>query len=704
MNKRQIKERLEKLRAEINHHRYLYHVLDRQEISDAALDSLKHELFKLEQEHPEFVTSDSPTQRVGGTPLDKFKKIKHQTRMLSLEDVFSEEEFSGWEKRLQRFLKKDIVFNYYCELKLDGLALSLKYKNGLLEYGATRGDGETGEDVTENIKTIETVPLSLRQPRESELKKIGLSETSISKLLTALKKGEIEARGEVIIFKSDFVKFNRAAVKKGGQAFANPRNAAAGSVRQLDPKIAAERPLKFVVYDLVTEVGLETHEQTHELLRLLGFKSLKDNKLCPDIEAVVKLHRYWQEKRDKQDFYFDGIVVSVNQLKWYKSLGIRGKTPRYMIAYKFPGEEATTTVEDIKVQVGRTGKLTPTTYLRPVQVGGVTVSRATLHNEDEIKRLGIKLGDTIIVRRAGDVIPEVVRVLKKLRTGREQAFKMPRTCPICGGKITRRRVSDKKQKESVAHYCVNKKCFAVLKRQLEHFVSRGAFDIEGLGPKILEQLLSEGLIKNAADLFRLAEGDLAPLARFAEKSAGNLVESIKNKKNISLARFIFALGIDHVGEETAIALARNFQFAILNSKLNQKKLADFFREEKLQKIEDIGPVVARSIENWFGNQKNQQLLKDLFGAGVKIKKERLIKGDKLKGLKIVPTGELESFSRDEIKRKIREQGGSPQSSVSQNTDFVLAGDNPGSKFDRAKQLGVKIISEKEFLKMIQSGH
>ncbi len=564
MNKKQVQERLKKLRTEIDYHRYLYHVLDRQEISDAALDSLKHELFKAEQEYPELITPDSPTQRVGGIPLDKFKKIKHQTRMLSLEDVFSEEEIKGWEGRLQRVLKKSVAFGYYCELKLDGLALNLKYKKGLFASGATRGDGETGEDVTNNVKTIETIPLFLRQPPEKELKKIGLSGTSIKKLLAAIKNGEIEARGEVIIFKSDFARLNQHNAKKGEQIFANPRNAAAGSVRQLDPKIAAERPLKFIVYDLVTDIGLETHEQAHEVLKLLGFKSLKYNKFCPDIKTVIGFHHHWQKRRSDPDFHFDGIVVSVNQLKWYKPLGVRGKTPRYMVAYKFPGEEATTMVEEIKVQVGRTGKLTPTAYLQPVPVGGVTVSRATLHNEDEIKRLGVKLGDTVIIRRAGDVIPEVVRVLKNLRTGKEKAFKMPSACPICGGKVARKRVSDKKQKESVAHYCVNKNCFAVLKRQLEHFVSKGAFNIEGLGPKIIEQLLNEGLVKNAADLFKLTEGDLVPLQRFAEKSAGNLVEAIADKKNISLARFLYALGIDHVGEETAITLTRNFQFQILN--------------------------------------------------------------------------------------------------------------------------------------------
>ena len=700
MIKREAKERVEKLKKEINRHRYLYHVLDKQEISDAALDSLKHELFKLEEKYPEFVTADSPTQRVGGEPLEKFKKITHRVKMFSLEDVFSEEELFSWEARLKKLTGRFKGFDYFCELKLDGLALAVKYQNGLLEYGATRGDGQTGEEVTANIRTIESVPLRLRLPGDEEMAKIGFSENDREKIKKAVSVGEIEARGEVVIFKSDFRKMNRENEKKGGQIFANPRNAAAGSIRQLDPKIAAQRPLKFVTYGLASALGQKTHEQEHELLKLLGFSSLPQNKRCQNLAEVEKYHRQWEKKKDEPDFYFDGVVISVNKTRWHGVLGTIGKTPRYMIAYKFAAEEATTKVLDIQTQVGRTGKLTPVALLESVPICGVKVSRATLHNEEEIERLDARIGDTVIVRRAGDVIPEIVGVVKNLRSGREKKFKMPEKCPMCGGAVERKKISDKKQKASVAHYCVNKKCFAVQKRKLEHFVSRTAFDIEGLGPKIIEQLLNEGLIRNAADLFKLTEGDLKPLERFADKSAQNLVESVKKSREIEPERLVYALGIDHVGVETAITLTRHFQFPILPK--NDREFTFLPDEEALKTAPDIGPVVAQSIVNWFKDGENRQLLIDLARAGVKIKKTKVEKQpQKLKGLKIVVTGTLEIFSREEVKQKIRDLGGRPQSSVSVKTDFVLAGENPGSKVDEAGHLGVKIIKEAEFLKMIK---
>ena len=694
MNKEEIKQRINKLKKEINYHRYLYHVLDKTEISDAALDSLKHELQQWEEKYPELITPDSPTQRVGGQALAKFKKIRHNRRMLSLNDIFSAGEIKEWEARLARVLRQEISFNYYCELKLDGLALAVSYKNGLLNFGATRGDGETGEEVTANIRTIESIPLALRVPSEKELAEIGLDPAAIKKLSNLLEKGEIEARGEVIMFKSDFEKFNAAQAKRGDALLANPRNAAAGSIRQLDPRIAAQRPLNFIAYDLATDFGQKTHEQEHTVLKLLGFRSLKENKLCANLNEVIKYHDYWEAKKQQLDFHFDGIVASVNELKWHSRLGVVGKAPRYMVAYKFQAEEATTRVEDIKVQVGRTGKLTPIAWLEPVNVGGVTVARATLHNEDEIRRLGVKIGDTVIVRRAGDVIPEVVKVLIKLRTGKEKTFQMPRVCRICGGIIEKKIIGSQatpgSAKRGVAHYCLNKNCLAILERGIGHFVSKAAFDIEGLGPKIIRQLLDEGLIKNAADVFKLKEADLKPLERFADKSAENLIRAIAQKKDIELSRLIYALGIDHVGEETAFLLAKKFGSL---EKLKKAGIGD------LEKIGDVGPVVAKSIADWFAGRRNQKLLEELEAAGIKIK-TRQQQPQKLQGLKIVLTGELKNYSREQIKELIRDLGGDPSSSVSKDTDYVLAGDNPGSKFDKAKRLGVKIISEEEFKKLL----
>jgi len=701
MDKQQAKQRIKKLKQEINHHRYLYHVLDRQEISDGALDSLKHELFKLEQRYPDLITPDSPTQRVGGQPLKEFTKIRHRQRMLSLEDVFSVEELRAWEARQKRFLRQPgAKFDYYAELKFDGLALSLVYRKGVLASGATRGDGQTGEDITANIKTIESIPLSLRQPTPAELKKIGLPPSAEQRLKKALKQGEIEVRGEVIIFNSDFARLNKKNQKAGQAPFANPRNAAAGSIRQLDPRVAAGRPLRFRVYNLVTDLGQKTHQQEHELMAFLGLPSFMGNKYCADLDQAIAFHHKWQRQRAKVDFNFDGIVISINNLRWHEHLGIVGKAPRYMVAFKFPAQEATTEILGIFVQIGRTGKLTPVARLEPVIVGGATISKATLHNEAEIRRLGVKIGDTVIVRRAGDVIPEIVQVLPKLRTGREKSWLMPKVCPVCGGAVVRRAVADKKQQKSVAHFCQSKNCVAVLQRKIQHFASKSAFNIEGLGPKIIAQLLGEGLIKSPADIFRLKETDLRELERFADKSAQNLVAAIKQSKTIGLARFIYALGIEHAGEETAIALARNFQFSISNFQLNTKKFLNFFKKDKLQKIQDIGPVMAKSIVDWFGDKKNQRLLRDLAAAGVKIKTEKSVKSDKLKGIKIVPTGELKNFSRTEIRQKIRELGGEPQNVVSGQTNYVLAGKNPGSKIDQAGRLGVKIISEAEFLKLI----
>lgn len=698
MTKQEIKQRIENLKKEINHHRYLYHVMDTQEISDAALDSLKHELYKLEQENPEFMTPDSPTQRVGGEPLNKFAKVHHKQRMISLEDAFSKSEMEEWEKRIKKFYPAG-YYEYFGELKVDGFAISLIYKNGVLETAATRGDGITGENVTKNIKTIESVPLSL-----SIYEKVkGVDNPNIEKykenIAKLLEKGDLEIRGEVYMSKKVFEKINREREKTGEPLYANPRNTAAGSIRQLDPKIAASRELDFLAYDIITDFGQKTHKDEHDILKVLGFKTDKYAKSFPDVR---RLEEFWEEilkKREKLEHQIDGLVISVNDNATFEKLGIIGKTPRGAIAFKFPAEEATTIVEDISVQVGRTGSLTPVAYLKAVSIGGTTVTRASLHNQDEIKRLGLKIGDTVVVVRAGDVIPKVTKVFPNLRTGKEKEFQMPKKCPVCGEPI--------KKDGEVILKCVNKKCPAKNREALYHFTSKAAFDINGLGPKILDKLYDEGLIFDAADIFTLQEGDLVPIERFAEKSASNLVKSIAEKKEISLERFIYALGILHIGEETARLFAKQVN-ATSKTKSQKSKISELlkifesFSVEDLQKIEDIGPKVAQSIYDYFQDRHNQELLRKFDDSGIVIDMPKIsLKKQIFSGRVFVLTGELENFTRDSAKEKIRELGGDVSSTVSKNTDFVVAGANPGSKYDKAAKLGVKIMDEKEFIKMIQ---
>ncbi len=688
MDKKEAKKRIEKLKEEIAHHRYLYHVLDRQEISDAALDSLKHELYELEQMFPEFKTPDSPTQRVGGKPLEKFEKVNHEIPMLSMEDVFSFEGLEAWKRRIQKILPEE-NFDYYTELKMDGLAISLIYENKVLKTAATRGDGKVGEDVTNNIKTIDAIPLKLRIPSEAEInnffKKFNtkLHREKIKKNLREFS-GRIEVRGEVFMHKKVFERINKEQRKKNLPEFANPRNVAAGSIRQLDPKITAGRDLDFFAYDLVSDLGQTTHEQSHEMARLLGIKTNPFNILCKSLEEVDNFYKKIQKKRDKLSYWIDGIVVNVNSISNFKKLGIAGKAPRGMIAYKFPAEQATTIVREVDFQVGRTGALTPVATLDPVRVAGTTVKHATLHNIDEIERLGLKIGDTVILEKAGDIIPKIIKVLPKLRTGKEKKIKIPEKCPNCDSPVERKR-------GEVALYCSNPKCFAKEKESVIHFVSRKAFDIEGLGEKIVEQLIDEGLIAGPADIFTLTKGDLEPLERFAEKSADNLIKSIEASKEISLSRFLYALGIRHVGEETAMILANYF------GDLEKIKKADL---EELEQIPDIGSVVAGSIFDYFSDSDNLEMIDKLLKNGISIKKVKKQK-QSLTGKSFVITGTLETLGRDQAKEKIRSRGGKASSSVSKNTDFVLTGENPGSKYDKAKKLGIKIIDEKEFLNMLK---
>lgn len=677
MEKDTVKIRIEKLKEVINHHRYLYHVKDQQEISDSALDSLKKELFDLEQKYPELVTDDSPTQRIGGEPLKDFKKIKHLHRMLSFNDAFSKEDMQDWLDRILKLLDKEPSFakasagevDFYCELKIDGLAIELIYENGFLKTGATRGDGNIGEDITQNLKTVEAIPLRVI-PAEA-----GIQTPE-----------QLIVRGEVFISKEEFNKINKIQKEKGLPLYANPRNIAAGSVRQLDPKITASRHLDSFIYDLKTDFNLQTHEEIHKTLKILGFKTNKNNKYCKNLEEVFEFHGYWQKQREKLDYEIDGIVVIVNDNKIIEKLGVVGKAPRGAIAFKFAQSQAVTKVLDIKIQIGRTGAMTPVAVLEPVQVTGITITRATLHNEDEIKRLGLKIGDTVIVGRAGDVIPNIVKVLPELRTDKEKNFKMPEKCPSCQTKL------EKSESEALWR-CPNPKCFARQRRNFYHFVSRTAFNIDGLGPKIIDRLLDEGLVQDPSDLFELKEGDIIPLERFAEKSAENLIKSIAEKKEISLSRFIYALGIRNIGEETAIDLANNFSSV---KKLREAKLEDF------QSILNIGPIVAKSVYEWFNDKTNLKLLDKFEKVGLKIKNNKLIvKNQKFIDKTFVLTGSLETMTRDEARAKIRELGGGVSESVSSKTNFVVAGKEPGSKADKAKKLGVKIISEKEFLNLIK---
>ena len=680
MDKIEARERAEKLKAEINHHRYLYHVLDKPEISDLAWDSLKHRLLKLEEQFPDLITPDSPTQRVGGKPLPFFKKVAHQVPMLSLEDIFNIEEFSDWVKRIEKLSPNDKI-DFFGELKIDGFAVSLIYEKGVLKIGSTRGDGQTGEDVTENLKTIEAIPLRLEILHKDDLVKAGLDPQKVARVLAS---GEVEIRGEVYMTKIAFEKVNREQKKQGLEPYANPRNTAAGSIRQLNPKIAAQRDLDFLAYNLVTDFGQSKHSQEHQLLKFLGFKT---DRFALELEGLRDTARFWgkiQSQREQLEWEIDGLVISVNDNRIFSKLGIAGKAPRGAIAFKFPGRESTTIVKDIIIQVGRTGVLTPVAVLEPVDIGGVSVSRATLHNEDEIRRLNVRIGDTVIVQRAGDVIPDVVRVLKKLRPKNAREFNFPDKCPVCGGKVSR-------VAGEAAHKCINKSCPAKHRESLYHFVSKKAFNIVGLGPEIIDKLVDAWLIKTSADIFNLESEDLLSLEGFAEISANKLIDSIGKSKKISLARFIFALGVIHIGEETANVLALYFG--------SLENIADASLES-LQKVPGIGGAASKSIRDWFDNESNKELVQNLIKAGVDVKSPPKI-SKKLAGKTFVFTGTLESITRDFAKEKVRLMGGDVSSSVSKETDYVVAGENPGLKFDSAEKFGVKIITEAEFLKMVK---
>ncbi|MFA4817655.1 MAG: NAD-dependent DNA ligase LigA [Parcubacteria group bacterium] len=714
MNKNGAKKRAEKLRKEIDKHRHLYHVLDRPEITDEVYDSLMRELRGLEEQYPELKTADSPTQRVGGAPLKKFEKVRHRVRQWSLDDAFDFGEVKKWEEKIVRILEKSQSsafpllatarnsskpsfsnsLEYCCEIKIDGLKIVLTYEKGLFIRAATRGDGVIGENVTEQIKTIQSIPLRLK------------------------KDIDIVVVGEVWMRKNELERINKEREKQGLPLFANSRNAGAGSIRQLDPKVTASRKLDSYIYDIDyinietprrgvsmdRNISPKTQAEELKLLEELGFKVNPNYKLCKNIDEIHKFFQSWEHKRNKQEYGIDGVVIKINSAKLQTALGYTGKSPRWALAYKFIPEKVTTIVSDIKVQVGRTGALTPVAHLKPVLVAGSTVSRATLHNEDEIRRLDVRIGDTIVIHKAGDVIPEVVEVLKNLRSGKEKIFHMPAKCPICGGGVKREIIGVRKGEESAAHYCLNKKCFAVEKENIIHFVSKKGFNIDGMGERIVEHLMSEGLISNVADIFELTTGDLEPLERFAEKSADNLVKSIKQSRKIEFPKFLYALGIRHAGEETAVLIARNLERVTQNLIKNISDILKYFPQIKSENwlaIKGIGEKSAESLVSWFGDKNNIDLLKKMENLGVEVIFPKThAQSSKLQGLTFVLTGELSNFTRDEAKDMIRSSGADVSSSVSKNTDYVVAGENPGSKYDKAKQLGVKIIGEAEFKKIL----
>jgi DNA ligase (NAD+) len=710
MNKVEAKKRIEKLKSEIKHYRYLYHVLDKEEISEGALDSLKNELYKLEQKYPDLITADSPTQRVAGIPLDKFKKVSHSERMLSLFDAFSESDIKDWQERNIKVYQENTAkvindFEYYCELKLDGLAIAITYKNSKFFRGATRGDGREGEDVSSNVKTINSIPLELRRISEKEYQALGFNEKEKKEIEKYIYEDSIEIRGEAVMTKAVFESLNKKYKKEGKAVLANPRNAVAGSIRQLDPKVASSRKMDFYVYGLSAKEDLkkvcQTRAREDKLLGLLGFKTLSENRICANLKEVEEFQTYVSKNRNSLAFVIDGTVVKINDLSLWNILGVVGKAPRFMMAYKFPAEQVTTKVLEVIWQIGRTGILTPTAVLEAVKVGGAVISRTTLHNMDEIKRLGLKINDTVIIERAGDVIPKVVKVMEKLRTGEEQKIIAPSVCPQCGSKVTRK-------EGEVAYRCTNTNCFAVKFKALSHFVSKGAMNIDGLGEKVVEKLMQEALIKDVSDLYKLKLGDLEALERFADKSASNLISAIAGTKERDLYRFIYALGIRHIGEESAQILAD--EYAYYGRAKNEKyadilNMLNFFQGYSLedwQRLSDFGPKIAESLFKFFHDDKNIELINKLARLGFKLKIKDINKEDlKLKGETFVLTGTLNSLTRVEAKDKLKELGAKVSSSVSKNTSYLLAGSEPGSKYDKAKNLGLKILNEEQFLDLIK---
>jgi DNA ligase (NAD+) len=664
------------LRRRIDRANFLYYVKNQPEISDAEYDRLMRRLEELEAKYPALVTSDSPTQRVGAAPQTEFGVFEHRVPMLSLANAFNEEELRAFDERSKRFagIRKDEDIEYVCELKFDGLAVSLTYVNGIYTAGATRGDGYRGENVTENLRTIKSIPMNLRHTKREapEVKPIP---------------SFMEVRGEVILTHVEFQRINEERELTGEPTFANPRNAAAGSVRQLDPRVTAKRNLTMFCYGVGAYEGVdfETHYEILVALGDWGFKVNPNVKVCRNIDEVIEYIREWETKKEELEYDIDGMVVKVNSLALQSRLGYVARSPRWAIAYKYPAHQATTKVINIRVQVGRTGALTPVADLEPVEVGGVTVSRATLHNEDEIRRKDVRIGDTVVVQRAGEVIPEIVEVVKEKRTGAEIEFRMPDHCPVCGARVER------PEGEAVAR-CVGIACPAQIRERIIHFASRAAMDIEHVGPALVDQLIEKGLVHDPADLYYLKKDDLAKLERMAEKSASNVINAIEASKGRPLSRLINALGIRHVGERTAEVLAD--RFGSLDALINAT-------EEELAAIPGIGPVVAASIARFFSESENLEVLQKLKEAGVAPKAEARRETAAFAGKTVVFTGGLESMTREQAEALVRKLGANPSSSVSKNTDLVVAGEKAGSKLEKARQLGVKVISETEFVDLLK---
>ncbi len=676
MTREQALARITELRRLIEHHNYLYYVLDQPEISDEEYDKLFRELVELEAQYPEFYSPDSPTQRVGAPPLEAFQEHTHREVMLSLDNAFSEEELLAFDQRVKRFLDMppDTPIEYTCELKIDGLAVSLTYENGLLTVGATRGDGVRGENVTPNIRTVRQIPLRLRG----------------GDTLFDTPPPLMEVRGEVYLSYREFERVNREREQAGEPLFANPRNAAAGSLRQLDSRITARRHLRFWAYGVGYYEGVEFTSQWEVLqqLRAWGFPVSPHTRLVKGVQEAIAFCREWSSRRAELDYATDGVVIKVNDFALQRRLGATQRAPRWAIAYKYPAEQATTVIREVRWQVGRTGVLTPVAIMEPVQVGGVTVSRATLHNLDEIRRKGVRIGDTVVIQRAGEVIPEVVRVVESARKGTEQPIEPPTTCPVCGARVER-------AEDEAALRCINLACPAQIVERIRHFTSRNAMNIEGVGEKWVQRLFELGYIRDPADLYYLEahRAELVELERSGEKLVSNILNAIEKSKQAGLARLIFALGIRQVGEHAARLLAEHF------GSLDALMQAT---QEELMSIPGIGPETAREVVEFFARPENREVIEKLRRAGVKMESERpQPKATPFAGMTFVFTGELESYTREEAEALVRELGGRATSSVSRATTYVVAGPGAGSKLQKARELGIPVLNEQEFLAMVR---
>jgi DNA ligase (NAD+) len=660
---------IEKLREQIRHHEHLYYVLDSPEISDSEFDALMRRLQDLEREHPELITPDSPSQRVGGEPSAEFPKVRHSVPMMSLDNTYSVDELRNFDRRVRELSGRSEV-DYVGELKLDGLSMSLVYENGVLAHGVTRGNGVIGEDVTSNVRTIRSVPLRL-DPKKLELWG---------------RPSHFEVRGEVIMPRKAFAQMNAQREAAGEPKFANPRNSAAGTMRQLDSRIVATRKLDIFLYFALVNgrPPLPEHWKALDSMAKMGFKVNTHRRLCHSLDEVLEFVQEWETKREDLDYDTDGVVIKVNDTRLWDELGWTAKSPRWAVAYKYAARQATTVVRDIRAQVGRTGTLTPVADLEPVEVGGVTVSHATLHNMDEIERLGVRIGDTVLIQRAGEVIPQVVKVVKQGEDRKE--FRMPHKCPVCGGDVFR-------AEGEVAYRCMNSACPAQLKESLRHFAGRHAMNIEGLGDALVDQLVSKGLVKDAADLYALQQENLVALERMGEKSAANLLNEIEGSKKAELDQVIYAIGIPFVGERTAQVLANHF------GSLDKLTSAT---EAELDEVPEIGLKTAGGIAEFFREERNQEVIEKLRKAGLRFRQERTRKiGDALAGKTFVLTGTLPTHSREEAKKMIEDAGGRVTGSVSKKTDYLVAGADAGSKLDKARELGVKVLDEEGFTSLLR---